>query len=73
MCDQSKQSDKHKEPHTIFEGDGLVEDEDICLPADTLAILNEFLQERYESQTETVSNGKTPTKIEEDWVRSVST
>lgn len=46
------------------------DDDDIKLPADTLAILNEFLQqknqaEQQESQTDGDNSNKT---FEEDWV-----
>lgn len=44
------------------------EDDDTQLPADTLAILNEFLQERDACSSENGPDGKSAVKIEENWV-----
>lgn len=44
------------------------EDDDTQLPADTLAILNEFLQERHACLPENGPDGKSARKIEENWV-----
>lgn len=52
-----------------------VDDDDVALPADTLAILNEFLRAKYENdQLEQQSDGDNNKNImfEEDWVRVVS-
>lgn len=56
----------------INEGDGVgFDDDDIKLPADTLAILNEFLRNRNQAeQLELQIDGNnTNGTFEEDWVR----
>lgn len=71
MCDESTDHVVLKEQRQNRIEDFDEDDDDIRLPADTLAILNEFLRERSDNQTENTSNGKTEIKIEEDWVRQM--
>lgn len=72
MCDQSIDQNIVEKQQEHLNEDFNEDDDDIRLPADTLAILNEFLQDKYDNQTEELENGKTAIKIEEDWVREVN-
>lgn len=47
------------------------EDDDLKLPADTLAILNEFLREKHDNENSELCNPNAVDSFEENWVISV--
>lgn len=56
------------ENNALVSDNKMQDDEDLNLPADTLAILNDFLREKHEHENVELDNCKTVDSFEENWV-----
>lgn len=59
----------HENNNLVSESKNMEDDEDLNLPADTLAILNEFLREKREHEN---AEQKTVDSFEENWVSGIN-